>query len=103
MEHLQNVTTEIDRLIALEVGEIKQSFSSVDDFNERRMVCKFFGHAGRSAIRKYKGVRTVYCPYCAEILAYGNRAEIIPDSASFVFEYMQEESFLHIKHPKADK
>ena len=99
------MTDEIDRAISLEAKEISGAFTSIDDLNERRMVCKFFGHAPKKQLRKYKGVRTFYCPYCAEILSYGEAREnqIIPDYAAFVFEYMLDAAFVHYKHPKADK
>lgn len=108
MEHLHAVMdetarTEIDRQIALEVAETTNSFSSVDDLNERRMVCKFFGHMRRKVISKYKGTRTSFCPYCGEILAYGHNLDIIPDSAAFFFEYMVTEAFIHIKHSADEK
>jgi hypothetical protein len=96
---------EIDRQIALEVGQITKSITSIDDLNERRMVCKFFGHAKPALLDKYKGTRTVYCPYCAEILAVGGstRKQVYPEHATFVYEYMLDDSFLQYKHPKADK
>jgi len=99
---------EIDRLIEDEIAETVGCVASIDQYNCRRMTCKFFGHARNLQVGKYKGAFTTFCSYCAEILWYRQLSEnglpkgnkIFPDTPTMFFEYMLTDQFKEATHPE---
>ena len=93
---------EIDRLIEEERRTILEQDNSIDNHNERRMTCKFFGHGKIERIDKYRQEITFYCSYCAEIVGYKKYRRNKRMSCSVImFEYMLTSQYKNTHHPKS--
>lgn len=100
----KNQIYEIDRLIEEERRAILEQDNSLDNHNERRMTCKFFGHGKVVHIEKYRQEKTYFCSYCAEIVAYKryrkSRPKLLP-CAVILFGYMLTDAYKEAIHPKS--
>ena len=102
---------EIDRLIEEERAETTGTMTSLDDYNNRRMTCRFMGHGKVLKVNKYKNAYTAFCSYCATILWYRSLDEfkrpkgkkVFPDSQNVFFEYMMSDEFKDATHPTDKK
>lgn len=93
---------EIDRLIEEERRTILEQDNSIDNYNERRMTCKFFGHSKIIKVDKWRQEETFFCEYCAEIVGYKKYQKNKRMSCAVIlFEYMLTDAYKNACHPKS--
>jgi len=98
----KNKIDEIDRLIEEERRIILEQDNSIDNHNERRMTCKFFGHGKIEHALGYRQEKTFFCGYCAEIVGYNKYRKNKRMSCSVImFEYMLTNTYKNACHPKS--